>query len=138
MDLPNAQATPDTSMAQGAVKGMGNTMPGPMRIGGGAGFAGDRVDPAVALVEHGALDYVVLECLAERTIALAQQERRRDPALGYGVSLDARMAALLPVAAKTGCRFVTNLGAANPSADAKRIALVPHPQGNSYTVGAVL
>src|SRR5260370_8067470 len=115
MDLPNAQATPDTSMAQGAVKGMGNTMPGPMRIGGGAGFAGDRVDPAVALVEHGALDYVVLECLAERTIALAQQERRRDPALGYGVSLDARMPACLPPPANTASPIPPTLSPATPT-----------------------
>ncbi|HWN31416.1 MAG TPA: acyclic terpene utilization AtuA family protein, partial [Pseudonocardia sp.] len=40
----------------------------PLRIGAGAGFAGDRVPPAVDLVERGALDYLVLECLAERTI----------------------------------------------------------------------
>jgi len=125
-------------MARGAVKGTGDAMPGPLRIGGGAGFAGDRVDPAVALVEHGELDYLVLECLAERTIALAQQERRHDPALGYGASLERRMAALLPVAVKTGCRIVTNLGAANPSAAAQRIAAMARAQGLSVTVAALL
>ena len=39
----------------------------------GAGYSGDRIEPAVELAEHGALDYLVFECLAERTIALAQQ-----------------------------------------------------------------
>ena len=30
-----------------------------IRIGGGAGFAGDRVDPAVTLIERGNLDYII-------------------------------------------------------------------------------
>ena len=50
-----------------------------LRLGGGAGFAGDRLDAPVHLAEHGKLDYLVLECLAERTIALAQLRRRHDP-----------------------------------------------------------
>ena len=43
-----------------------------IRMGAGAGYAGDRIEPAVELAEKGGLDYVVFECLAERTIALAQ------------------------------------------------------------------
>ena len=30
-----------------------------IRIGGGAGFAGDRVDAAVVLIEKGNLDYII-------------------------------------------------------------------------------
>ena len=51
----------------------------PVRIGAGAGYSGDRIEPAVELAEHGALDYLVFECLAERTIAIAQQARSKDP-----------------------------------------------------------
>ena len=40
-----------------------------IRIGCGAGFSGDRIEPAVLLAERGALDYLVLECLAERMCA---------------------------------------------------------------------
>jgi len=36
-----------------------------LRLGGGAGFAGDRLDAAVDLARHGALDWLVLECLAD-------------------------------------------------------------------------
>ena len=43
---------------------------GVVRIGSGAGFAGDRLEPAVILAERGELQYLGLECLAERTIAL--------------------------------------------------------------------
>ncbi len=46
-----------------------------IRIGCGAGFSGDRLDPSVILAEKGELDYLVLECLAERTIGLAQNDR---------------------------------------------------------------
>ena len=42
------------------------------------------------LAEKGALDYLVFECLAERTIALAQQERRTRPARGFDPLLAAR------------------------------------------------
>ncbi len=51
----------------------------PLRIGCGAGFSGDRLDPAIELATRGNLDYLVFECLAERTIALAQQARVRSP-----------------------------------------------------------
>ena len=54
-----------------------------VRIGCGAGFSGDRIDPAIELAARGELDYLVFECLAERTIALAQQAKARDPDVGY-------------------------------------------------------
>ncbi|NYQ26471.1 acyclic terpene utilization AtuA family protein, partial [Escherichia coli] len=54
-----------------------------LRIGGGAGYSGDRIEPALELAERGELDVLIFECLAERTIALAQQARMKDPALGY-------------------------------------------------------
>ena len=30
-----------------------------VRLGGGAGFAGDRLDAPIHLAEHGALDYLI-------------------------------------------------------------------------------
>src|SRR6516225_9990669 len=95
-----------------------------VRIGAGAGYSGDRIEPAVELAEHGALDYLVFECLAERTIAIAQQARRRDPSLGYDPLLEARMRAVLPVAASRGVRIVSNMGAANAHAAARRTAQI--------------
>ena len=40
-----------------------------VRIGSGAGYAGDRWEPAVELAEKGEIDFLAFECLAERTIA---------------------------------------------------------------------
>ncbi|WP_176047068.1 acyclic terpene utilization AtuA family protein [Burkholderia sp. BCC1644] len=100
-----------------------------VRIGAGAGYSGDRIEPAVELAEHGQLDYLVFECLAERTIAIAQQARRKDPALGYDPLLDARMHAVLPVAAAKRVRIVSNMGAANPRAAARRTAQIAQSLG---------
>ena len=90
-------------------------------LGAGAGFAGDRIDPAVVLARSG-VDAVVLECLAERTLVPAIRARRDNPQAGYDPRLVRRLTPLLPVAREKGCRIVSNLGAANPVAAAERIA----------------
>ncbi|MGF6770696.1 hypothetical protein P3T18_003175 [Paraburkholderia sp. GAS199] len=100
-----------------------------VRIGAGAGYSGDRIEPAVELAEHGALDYLVFECLAERTIAIAQQARRRDPQLGYDPLLQARMHAVLPAAIRRGVRIISNMGAANPLAAAQKTAQIARELG---------
>ena len=85
-----------------------------VRIGCGAGFAGDRIDAAVELARHGNLDVLVLECLAERTIALAQCRRSSDADSGYDMLAEHRFRALLPETLPRGIRIISNLGAANP------------------------
>jgi hypothetical protein len=84
------------------------------RIGAGAGFAGDRVDPAVALAASGEVDAIALECLAERTLLPALKARAADPAKGFDPRLERRLRPLLPVAHANRCRIVSNLGQANP------------------------
>ncbi|MCD5989227.1 DUF1446 domain-containing protein [Pseudomonas sp. CDFA 553] len=95
-----------------------------LRIGSGAGYSGDRVEPAVELAEHGDLDYLVFECLAERTIALAQQARLADPETGYDPLLSERMCRVLPFVGYGSVRrlrVITNMGAANPLAAAREV-----------------
>jgi hypothetical protein len=93
-----------------------------IRIGCGAGYAGDRIEPAVELAERGDLDYLVFECLAERTIALAQQARARDPQSGFDPLLADRMTAVLPACAARHVRVITNMGASNPLAAATLVS----------------
>jgi hypothetical protein len=108
-----------------------------LRIGCGAGFSGDRLEPAVVLVREGGLDYLVLECLAERTIALAQKRRRQDPATGYDPLLERRLESLLPLLVEKNVRLVTNMGAANPLAAAEKAVGIARRLGVSTTVAAV-
>ena len=110
-----------------------------LRIGAGASYAGDRVEPATELAARGNLDYLVYETLAERTIALAQLERRKNPEAGYNELLADRFYSALPHCKKNGTRVVTNMGAANPAAAATRTAqIIREMQLGPMKVAAVL
>ncbi|HKC26966.1 MAG TPA: acyclic terpene utilization AtuA family protein [Jatrophihabitans sp.] len=110
----------------------------PLRIGCGAGFAGDRLGPAVDLVREGRLDYLILECLGERTIALGQLRRTRDPRAGYDALLERRARALLPEIVATGTRLVTNFGSANPVAAGHRLVEIADELGISGAVSVAV
>jgi hypothetical protein len=110
-----------------------------IRIGSGAGYSGDRIEPAVELAEKGGIDYLVFECLGERTVALAQQARMKNPEGGYDPLLEERMRAVLPICAAKGIKIVTNMGAANPHAAARRTAEIAKSLGlPSLRVAAVI
>jgi hypothetical protein len=100
-----------------------------IRLGCGAGYAGDRIEPAVELAEKGELDYLVFECLAERTIALAQLAKARDPGAGFDPLLRERMHAVLAACRARGIRIVTNMGAAHPPAAATAVLDVARSLG---------
>ena len=108
-----------------------------VRIGCGAGFQGDRLEPALVLAEHGKLDYLMLECLGERTVALAQLRKLHDPAHGYDSLLERRMAGLLPLIKRNGVRVVTNMGAANPLGGAQAILALARKLGLKVRVAAL-
>ena len=109
-----------------------------IRIGSGAGYSGDRIEPAVELAEKGGIDYLVFECLGERTVALAQQARMKNPDSGYDPLLEERMRAVLPVCAAKGIKIVTNMGAANPQAAARRTAEIAKSLGLSLKIAAIV
>ncbi len=101
----------------------------PYRIGSGAGYAGDRIDPAQALAERGRLDALVFECLAERTIALAQLRRSREPGHGYDPLLEERLRAVLPACVRQGTTVISNMGAAHPEAAGAAVLAVARELG---------
>ena len=92
-----------------------------IRVGCGAGFSDDRIDPARELAEKGQIDYLAFECLAERTIARENLTRLKDPEKGYTPYLAERFQAVLPACVANGIRIVTNMGAANPLGAAKAV-----------------
>src|ERR1700722_15610847 len=100
-----------------------------VRIGSGPGYPGDRTEPAAELPEKGDIDYLVFECLGERTVALAQKARMKNPELGYDPLLEERMRAVLPLCARKGIKIVTNMGAGNPEAAAKKTAEIARSLG---------
>jgi Acyclic terpene utilisation family protein AtuA len=90
-----------------------------VRVGCGAGTSDDRLEPALELALEGDIDYLVYECLAERTIARENLARSRDPDLGYTPSLIERLQLVLPACLERGIRTVSNMGAANPVGGAR-------------------
>lgn len=97
----------------------------PLHIGCGAGFSGDRWDAAVPVVAtlraSGAPAVLMFETLAERTLALAQLQRRRDPDSGWEPSLERFLAPVLADCVDAGIPIVGNFGAANPAGAARCI-----------------
>ncbi|MCM0036626.1 MAG: DUF1446 domain-containing protein [Burkholderiaceae bacterium] len=94
-----------------------------IRIGSGAAWWGDRVEPAAQNAELGDLDYLCFETMAEATVSAAQVRARRDKSFpGYDTYLDDRMKAVLPACMKRGTKIITNQGWINPDAAARRVA----------------
>jgi hypothetical protein len=108
-----------------------------IRIGCGAGFSGDRLEPAFILAQQGDLNYLVLECLAERTIALAQKRKLHDPSTGYDPLLERRIDSLLETVIQNRVCLITNMGAANPIAAAKKVAEIASKKNIPIKVAAV-
>src|SRR3954465_6233 len=105
-------------------------------VGNGGGFSGDRVDAPIpvvrSLVRRGLPAALFFETLGERTVALAQLERRRDPELGYEPMLERLLAPILVDCVTHRIPILGNFGAANPLAAARlvaRLALRPGAPG---------
>ncbi|MCA3142434.1 MAG: DUF1446 domain-containing protein [Rhodocyclaceae bacterium] len=103
-----------------------------LRIGSGAAWWGDRIEPARLNAERGELDYLCFETMAEATVSAAQVRARRDPAFpGYDTYLDDRMRAVLPACMAQGTRIVSNQGWINPDGAAARIVALLRELGFS-------
>ncbi|KAH6767420.1 propionyl-CoA carboxylase [Perilla frutescens var. hirtella] len=104
-------------------------------IGCGAGFAGDRPAAALKLLQRvKELDYLVLECLAERTLA----ERYRDAksgGKGYDPRISEWMQLLLPLAVERGVCIITNMGAKSPHGAQEEVLQIASKMGLSIKVG---
>ena len=89
-------------------------------IGCGAGFADERPDACIPVVETLARRdgprYLMFETLGERTLALAQLQRREDPDAGYTPQTAAFLRPILRTCRDAGIRIIANFGAANPLA----------------------
>jgi len=103
-----------------------------IRIGSGAAWWGDRIEPAALNAEHGQLDYLCFETMAEATVSAAQVRSRRDSGFpGYDTYLDDRMRAVLSACMRQGTRIISNQGWINPKAAAERVVELLHELGIS-------
>ncbi len=100
-----------------------------VRLGSGSGFWGDAFDPAMELLEHGRLDYLCFDYLAELTMALLERQRRKDPDGGFVPDAVDAMIAMAAMARDRGTRLISNGGGVNPVAAARRIVAAATEQG---------
>lgn len=103
-----------------------------LRIGSGAGYGGDRIEPAIDLIERGNLDYIIFECLAERTISLAQKAKQKDPTKGYNDLFEYRFDKILDALKNHHVKVITNMGAANPKSAAQQCRDMAIEKGLSH------
>lgn len=93
-------------------------------IGSGAGFAGDRFDAAVPVVntlkQYSGARYLIYEVMGERTLAIAQKIKRHNSSAGYSPWLDSYLTQVLKSCVENNIRIVANFGNANPKAAARR------------------
>ena len=108
---------PPTLTAKQLEETQGMRSKGAVRIGSGAGTSDDRLVPALELAERGDIDYLVFECLAERTVSRENLSRSKDPDQGYSPSLHARLRMVLPTCIGKGIRIVNR----GPGSGARRL-----------------
>lgn len=111
-------------------------------VGCGAGFANDRPDAALRLAQdltqRNGQRYIMLELLAERTLAEAQLRRGLDPQAGYASRLFDFLEPMLDVCIDAGIPIITNGGAANPRAAAQRLRATLAGRYPSLKIACVL
>ena len=93
-----------------------------IRIASGQGFWGDDPDAPVRQVEGGAIDYLMMDYLAEVTMSILQKQKSRDPMLGYARDVVPLLERILPAVVGRNIRVTTNAGGVNPEACAEAIA----------------
>ena len=81
-----------------------------IRIGCASGFWGDTEFSAAQLVEHGDIDVLVFDYLAEITMSLLIRARSKDPAQGYAPDFVATMKPLMKQLKARGIQVVANAG----------------------------
>lgn len=108
-----------------------------VRIGNCSGFYGDRRSAAREMVDGGPLDFLTGDYLAELTMALLWQIRRRHPDRGYARTFLAQLEEVLGICLDRGIRIVVNAGGLDPAGLAAAVAELSEELGVAPTVASV-
>ncbi len=87
-----------------------------IRIANCGGFWGDDPTAARRQVEGGPVDYLVMDYLAEVTMAILQKQRQDRPAAGFAGDFLVQLRDVLPACVARGIRVISNAGGVNPLA----------------------
>lgn len=109
-----------------------------LRIGCASGFWGDSEFSAAQLVEHGDIDVLVFDYLAEITMSLLIRAKAKDPSLGYAPDFVSTIRPLMKQLKARGIRVIANAGGVNPSACREALVAAAQAEGVELKIAAVL
>lgn len=109
-----------------------------VRIGGASGYWGDSPEAARQLVEHGDVQYLVLDYLAEVTMAVLAKQRQRAPSAGYATDfVTAVVRPLINDIARKKIKVIANAGGVNVQACGAALEVVVREAGVPLRVATV-
>lgn len=94
-----------------------------------SGFYGDRLSAAKEMVMGGPIDVLTGDYLAELTMAILQQKKKKDTELGYVSTFLTQMEEVMGQCLKKNIRVVCNAGGLNPASMAKALKKVADKLG---------
>ena len=103
------------------------------------GFWGDDPTAARRQVEGGPIDVLVMDYLAEVTMAILQKQRQRDPSKGYAADFLHQLRDVLVGCVDNGVTVISNAGGVNPAACGAAVEALAGELGVSdkVTVGVI-
>ena len=113
-----------------------------VRIANCSGFFGDRLSAAKEMVdatigEHGDIDVLTGDWLAELTMLILHKQRTRNPDAGYASTFLIQMEQVLASCLDRGIRIVTNAGGLNPAGCAEKVRQIAGKLGREVKVAYV-
>jgi len=109
-----------------------------VRIGGASGYWGDSPEAARQLVEHGDIRYLVLDYLAEVTMAVLAKQRQRAPGAGYATDfVTAVIRPLVGEIARKKIKVIANAGGVNVEACGAALEVVMREAGVPLKIATI-
>jgi len=104
------------------------------------GFWGDDPTAARRQVEGGPIDYLVMDYLAEVTMAILQKQRLKRPEAGFATDFLTQLRDVLPACMERGITIISNAGGVNPLACRDAVEALGRELGvaDKLKVGVVL
>ncbi len=109
-----------------------------IRIASGQGFWGDLPEAPVNQVKQGAIDYLMMDYLAEVTMSIMQKQKLKNPQAGYARDFVEVIRRILPEITQNKVKVVSNAGGVNPHACKDAILKAAEEEGLSGFKVAVI
>ncbi|MFL1407523.1 acyclic terpene utilization AtuA family protein [Marinobacter sp. M1N3S26] len=109
-----------------------------IKIGGASGYWGDTALGPKQLIQHGDIDYLMLDYLAEITMSILAKARSKDPEGGYATDfIDRVMKPWMKDIADKRIKVIANAGGVNLEACRRALEAVAEEAGVTLKIGTV-